>query len=348
MSLARIRITTLYRSPHAGAQKLLAPPLALALALSVLALGAGCGSKTRDIKRANNSGYDTDFARVYSVALNVIRKDYPHLEENATTGVIRTSWHPVRLTSEQANMQSDIPFALRNQAGVNPNNPQAVNQLNNPMTQAQLNRRRNRKIYFIRFRVSVVGGDPWRVSVVGEASEWVDGGVPSPLYGANVPPWLPGRVNGVRRRIYKKLKKYAVPLPSTALADAPAPEPVDTEVDQSNLGDLPAKAIEAVVTALGAAKERDYETLEKVMSPEFTWSLGADPSASQALMMWKADSSILEQLSAVLEAGCAVVQKDAEAVCPRAAAQGSYQGHRARFVKGADGVWRMTSFVSGD
>lgn len=345
MPLARIRITTLHRYSHATGQKL--PAVLSALALVALALTAGCGSKARDTRKANNSGYDTDFANVYSVALDVIRKDYPHLEEDARTGVIKTSWHPVRLTSEQQNMQSDVPFALRNQA-MNPNNPQAVNQLNNPMVQAQLNRRRERKIYFIRFRVAVVGGDPWRVSVVGEASEWADGQVPTPLRGEAVPPWLPGRVNAVRRSIYKKLKKHAVPLPSTALADAPPPEPEVVEVDQSNLGGLPAEALVAVVNTLGAAKERDYKTLEKVMSPAFTWSLGADPSASQALMMWQADSSILEQLVAVLEAGCALVQGDTEALCPRAAARAEYHGYRARFARGDDGVWRMTSFVSGD
>ena len=339
MSLAQIRITTL---AIGGISASILPLLTAFLLAPLTAVQlAGCGASAGEIERARNSGYRTDFATVYSAALNAIRKDYPHLEEDASAGVIKTSWHPVRLATEDDSYSSSQQISGRTQQNT-------VNNLNNPMAQAQQNRRLNRRIYFIRFRIQVVGGDPWRVSVVGEASEWAEGNVPSPLHGANVPPWLAGRVNAMRVRIHKQLARYAVELPSTARKDAPAPEPEVVEVDQSHLGGLPPKAIEIVVTTLGAAKERDYKTLRKVMNPAFTWSLGAEPSASQALMMWQADSSILDRLGEVLEAGCALDASGATAVCPAAAAKSAFQGHRATFARSAGGTWSMTSFVSGE
>lgn len=343
MSLARIRITTMQLGGMFPAT--LPALLAISAIAGTVALGA-CGAKAVDIEAARNSGYETDFARVYGVALQAVRKNYPNLTENASAGIIKTSWHPVRLATQDSTFQSDQPMRNRNQLM----NPQSVQQLNNPMLQAQRNRTRNRKLYFVRFRIQVVGGDPWRVSVVGEASEWAEGNVPSPLYGANVPPWLAGRVNAVRVAIHKKLARYAVELPSTAIADAPPPEPQAVEVDQSHLGSLPPPAMKAVVDALGAAKERDYKELKKSMQPDFTWSLGADPSASQALMMWRADSSILARMTAALEAGCALVESGSAAVCPAIAARADagYQGYRARFVKGAKGAWKMASFIEGE
>ena len=353
MSLAQIRITTpgpvgmlasMFAGRFAGRFAGILPLLSALLVTPVVIFAlSGCGASANEIQTARNSGYETEFATVYSAALSAVQKDYPHLDENASAGVIKTSWHPVRLATEDDTYSSSQQIGNRNQVNT-------ANSLNNPMVQVQQNRRRNRRIYFVRFRVSVVGGDPWRVSVVGEASEWAEGNVPSPLHGANVPPWLAGRVNALRVRIHKKLAKYAVALPSTARKDAPPPEPEIVEVDQSHLGSLPPKAVEAVVTILGAAKERDYKTLEKAMNPAFTWSLGADPNASQALMMWQADSSILDRLIEVLEAGCALETSGDIAVCPSAVAtaQSAYEGYRARFAKNADGTWSMTSFVGGN
>lgn len=337
MSLARIRITT--------------PGLArifwavILLPLCVLA-PFGCGASASDVQAARNSGYDTEFVRIYDVALAEVRKQYPNLVEDVTSGVIKTAWHPVRLTTEGDLNQADQPIgnrALRPGVG-----NQGVAALNNPMTQAQIRRRQNRKIFFVRFTVAVVGGNPWRVRVDGQASEWAEGNVPSPLHGANVPAWLSGRVNSLRVRIHKKLKKYAVALPSTAVVDAKPPEPTeDVEIDQSHLGSLPPNALKAVVETLGAAKERDYKALRKVMANAFTWSLGAEPNAEQAIMIWQADSSILEAMSVILEAGCAVAESSDEARCPSQVADG-YQGYRATFAKGKDGTWRMTAFVSGN
>ena len=80
------------------------------------------------------------------------------------------------------------------------------------------------------------------------------------------------------------------------------------------------------------------------MHTEFSWSLGAPPSAEQALIMWQADSSLLDRLVAVLEAGCAVETADKRVACPDGAA---LDGYRAVFENGAGG-WKMTSFARAD
>ena len=294
-------------------------------------LPTGCAASASTVKKARNSGYDADFTVVYDVALATVRKDYPHLVENATTGVIKTSWHPIRgINAADDPNQTSRPFAQ------------------DPLISKQ--RAAVPKVYFIRFSIYVVGGKPWRVRVDGQAAEWEVGGAqPSPLYGANVPPWLDGRVNNMRVKIHKQLKKYAVPLKETTAVKKAPPKEVDIEVDQTHLGQLPPLALEAVVAALTAAKERKYDALRKVMRDDFTWSLGAEPNADQAVMMWQADSSVLTSLIDVLEAGCALDDSKAKALCPlEYRGQPDYLGYRAVFQQDAEGNWAMSFFVRGD
>ena len=54
------------------------------------------------------------------------------------------------------------------------------------------------KRFFIRFDVGVIGGRPWRVKVVGHASEWEPGNaMPTELHGPARPHWLEGRTDAL-------------------------------------------------------------------------------------------------------------------------------------------------------
>lgn len=296
-----------------------------------LSVAAGCGASKAQVAQAKSSGYDTSFARVYTEVLAVVRKDYPNLTENASAGVIKTAWHQVRSGSQA----EDPP--KNNQGNAQGGLFQAASA--------------TRKLFFIRFTVRVLGGDPWRVSIVGQASEWDQViGVPSELKGGDEPHWLEGRENGLRVAIYDRLEEYAVTLPDTAktktVATTSAPAPVS---DVSALGDIPPAAASVVGATLSACKSRDFAALAATMRPEFTWSLGAPPSSSNAVMMWQADSNVLGQLVQSIEAGCRTDQDGKRVTCPPAyTEEPGYIGYRAGFEQGPDGAWKMTFFLSGD
>src|SRR5262245_7942720 len=93
----------------------LARPLRLAGALFMrtrllpitFALAAlGCGASEQEIRDAKTSGYQTDFAIVYSEALAATRELYPNLVEDARVGVIKTAWHWVRIAEGGEEQQT--------------------------------------------------------------------------------------------------------------------------------------------------------------------------------------------------------------------------------------------------
>jgi hypothetical protein len=312
-SLARIRITS----------------QALVCCLAALVV-TGCGASKSEIRAARSSGYKIDFAIVYSETLRAVRELYPHVTENASAGVIKTAWHPLYLSTGQAESRS----TQQSDQSMGPN----------PFSTTTLGRTQN----FIRFTVYVVGGDPWRVRVEGQASEWEAGEVPVELKGGDEPHWLKGRTEALQVAIHRRLKKYAVKLENTAeIKDAQRTALPD--VDMTTLGDLRPEVAHVVAATLQAAKARDYRALRALMHAEFTWSLGAPPGADQALAMWQADSSILAQLIAAIEAGCRMDQDGARATCPREYTErGEYLGYRAGFARDAQGTWKMSFFVAGD
>lgn len=310
MKLSRIRITTMALVGHVGLW---------------LALFAGCHASKSEVRAARNSGYDADFAIVYRETLAAVRKHYPQFSENASAGVIRTSWHPIRINTEQADLPS-------------------TQQASRTMGAGQY----GRDMFYIRFDVFVVGGNPWRVRVEGHASEWRRDSVPAEMHGANTPHWLKGRTEALEVEIHRRLKKYAVKLPSTAKVEE-TPEQPAPEVDMSRLGKFPADAAKTMAAVLGAARSRDFQALRRLMSPDFTWNLGAPPSADQALIMWQADTTLLETLAAVIQAGCRTEPGQKRVVCPAEyTGQPGYAGHRAGFEPGPGGQWKMIYFVSGE
>ena len=59
---------------------------------------AACSNK-KDVQAAKHSLYDTDFAVVYSAALEATREIYPNLDDNPGPGKIQTAWHQVQFSN---------------------------------------------------------------------------------------------------------------------------------------------------------------------------------------------------------------------------------------------------------
>src|SRR6185436_20657950 len=84
------------------------------------------------------------------------------------------------------------------------------------------------KRFFIRFDVTVAGGRPWRLKVVGHAAEWEPGAaMPTELHGIARPSWLEGRTDALLFAIYNRLKGHAVRAKEEAVEVADDPKRVD-------------------------------------------------------------------------------------------------------------------------
>lgn len=299
-------------------------------ALVLLLALAACGGAKKELRAAKTSGYQADFAIVYSEVLAAVTELYPHLIENAAAGVIKTKWHPMRMQTGQDSSGA---------AGVDPQTglPASPNPFG---AGAQIDRTR----FFIRFDVIVVGGNPWRIRITGHASKWEVGyAKPAPLEKADEPHWLQGRIDALQVAIHRRLKEHAVPLEILDTAPAKA-EPEDL----SRFAHLPPEAAPVVAGVEAAARKHDLVALRRLMAPEFLWSFGAARSADQAIAAWSADTDNLRALVGVIEAGCQAAAAGDRITCPPQAVDSeAYLGHRASFEAGNDG-WKLTSFVSGD
>jgi hypothetical protein len=301
--------------------------------LAALAMVSGCAASEAEVRDARTSGYSADYAIVYSEVLAAVRELYPHVNENASAGTVKTGWHPVKIRTGTNDLQDNSGQV---------NDPNAPPQLQgNPTFQSGA---LGRKQYFIRFTVAVIGGKPWRVRVEGQASSWdIAGGVPTQLKGAETPAWLEGRTAALQVAIHQRLKKYAVRLKYR--------KPVGPKHDKTDLakyGNVPAGAAQLVSRVHRAAVDRNPEALRTSMIDEFSWSGGSAPSADVAIAMWQADSTLLGELAKVLEAGCRIDDSRTLVTCPPAyTEEPSYRGYRAGF-KVVDGRWRMTFFMNGE
>ncbi len=305
-----------------------ATTLALALALATL-LGAACQNK-QEIRSAQQSIYDADFAIVYSEVLAATRELYPNLDDDAQRGVISTAWHQVQFSTGQDDPRT---VQQRDQAlGIG----QGGNRLQGRDSTAN-------KRLFIRFDVYISGGRPWRVRVVGKASEWEPGNaVPSELRGAATPHWLPGRTDGLTVAIYRRLKKYA------KLSEQPLPaHEEEAPPDLAPYGPIAVPAAEAAAAIVKAIETRDAAALRGLLDAEVVWSLGAPGDADTALAMWQAAPETLAELARQLKAGCRA-DGDAKVSCPPAVSETpGYLGWRVTLeVRGA--AWKLTAFVQGD
>lgn len=279
----------------------------------------------KEVKEARASVYDADFAIVYSATVEAIRELYPSFDENPVTGIIKTAWHQVKYSDPGADDPKSSQIADRAMGAGN----------SSPGGALGYNPSLARKLNFIRFDVNVGGGRPWRVRVVGHASQMVPGNaLPVELRGADAPHWLAGRTDAVIVAIHRRLKKYAIIRADQA--------PVAETVEEIAIGgDIETGARDAAAEVMRALHKRDYAALRGQVADDVVWSLGAAPGADVALAMWQADPTLLAALEGAIEAGCA--SDGAEVMCPATPAPGAV---RVRFGQRA-GAWKLVSFVEG-
>jgi len=292
--------------------------------LSVLTAIAACGNK-KDIRAAKSSAYDTDFAVIYSAALDATRELYPNLDENPRSGAIKTAWHQVAFANTDSEMANQRTMA----AGQGLQNP----------SQGGVPTRLAHKRRFIRFDVMVAGGRPWRVKVVGHASEWDPGmAQPTELQGAARPHWLDGRIDALQLAIYKRVKKFAIPMKE----EAPIERPEDQipKTDPTSIKGVPPGAAVVLAKLRDAVSRREYPTIRALLADDVLWSLGGEPGADTAMAMWQADPELLDVMVRFIAGGCAGTDKRIS--CPGGEPTlGAFQ----LVLEARPEGWRVTSFV---
>jgi hypothetical protein len=297
--------------------------------------GAACSSK-KEVERARKSLYDTDFAVVYSAALEATRDIYPNLDDNPGAGAVKTAWHQVTY----ANNTDDLSQSrtLSTAAG---GNTLAQGQ---GQAGAGMPTRLAYKRFFIRFDVAVTGGRPWRVKITGHASEWEPGAaLPVELRGPAKPHWLDGRTDALTLAIFKRIKKFAVPM-----KEAPAEIRIEDtlpKTDPKAFTNLPPDAAKRLALLKDAVSLREYGNLRAQVFDDVSWSLGGAPGAETAMAMWQADPESLDAMAKVITAGCVPSADGKKVSCPGAApAPGGYQ--LVIELRGAD--WKVSSFVRAE
>lgn len=297
--------------------------------LAAITLATGCTAHKKEVETAKKSLYDADFTVVYSAALDATRETYPNIEDAPGRGAIKTSWHQVTYANNQDDMTN--PQTLANAQGLNAQTSAGGASAGMPTRLAY-------KRYFIRFDITVTGGRPWRLKVVGHASEWEPGAaLPTELHGPARPSWLDGRTDALVYAIYQKIKSYAVPMPENA--------PVDEvkHSDPAAFGAVPPEAGKELAGIKDAIAARDYSALRPHIADDVVWSLGGGAGVDGAMAMWQADPELLDAMSKALAAGCG---GDARKVaCPAGApAAGAYQ----LVLEPRGAAWRISSFVKSE
>lgn len=298
------------------------------VAMVVIATAAACGVSKKEVEEARASVYDAEFATVYTAAVQAVRSLYPEIEENAATGTIKTAWHQVKYTDPGADDPKSVQARDRT-AGVGASSTNTGALGYDPSLA--------RRLRFIRFDVHVSGGRPWRVRVIGSASELEPGNaLPTELRGQAKPHWLPGRTDALIVAIHRKLSRYAKPAP-VLVEEEPEVAP-RAKVD----GDIPDGARTLAQDIVAAIDQRDYGTLRALLAADVMWSQGASPGADGAMAVWQADPSVFAAMKAAAIGGCA--RDGADVVCPGTAASGGWQLRMAE----RGGAWKLAAFVAVD
>lgn len=303
--------------------------------LAIALVAIGCSNK-KEVRAAKSSVYDIDFAVVYSGALAATRELYASLDDNPGAGKIKTSWHQV----SYANTNDDLANQRTVAAGQGMS--QSGTAVSPGAAAAGMPTRLAYKRYFVRFDVSVAGGRPWRVKVVGHASEWDPGNaLPTELFGMARPPWLDGRVEALQVAIYRKIKSYAIPA-----KEEPTEVAKEIELPKTDPGSFKglaapqAKALAAIKDALAL---RDNAALRAQLADDVVWSLGGSPGADTAMAMWQADPETLDAMSRAISGGCGAADK--KVACPAGApALGAWQ----LVLELRGDAWKVTSFVKAE
>jgi len=298
--------------------------------LAAITCATGCPANKKDVEAAKHSLYDADFAVIYSAALEATRESYPNLEDAPGRGAIKTAWHQV----SYANNQDDVS---------NPKSvgtPAAASAGASGQGASAMPTRLAYKRYFIRFDVTIGGGRPWRLKVVGHAAEWEPGAaLPTELHGVARPQWLEGRNDALIAAIFKKVKPFAVPMKDQV---AEGGEEVK-RTDPGAFKDVPPAAAKRLAQLKDALSGRDYGGLRLQLADDITWSLGGGTGADAAMAMWQADPEPLDAMGKALAAGCGGDAK--KVACPAGpAVAGTYQ----LTIEPRGETWRVTSFVRAE
>ncbi len=311
---------------------ILSRTLGLMLALGIALAGAassGCISK-KEVETAKASVYDADFAVVFGAVTESIREVYPNLTETPMKGAIATSWHRVHLAGDSGDVSAQA--SSRAPAGSNPNQ-------NNAFSNDSALKR-----FFIRFDVTVVGGRPWRVRLVGRAAEWEPGNaVPTELRGASRPPWLDSRIDSLLVEIHRKLSKFARERPEDAVESASDADN-GPRSDPKSFAGVPPAAAQALAGLRDEVLRRDWGRLRSRFTPDVVWSLGAEPGVDAAMALWQADPTALDEMQKALDKGCAPA--GADVLCPKEAATPGFAGYRLLLSPRGE-TWKVASFVTG-
>jgi hypothetical protein len=300
------------------------------------ALVSACSNK-KQVEAARHSLYDTDFALVYSQALEATRELYPNIDDSPGTGKISTAWHQVSYASNTDDMSAGRTVAANQ--GVN----SSMSGGGSPAaSSAGMPTRLAYKRYFIRFDVSVLGGRPWRVKIQGHAAEWEPGAaLPVEMLGAAKPAWLDGRNEALLLAIYKRMKAYAVPMKEEVKAE---PEDAFPKTDPKKFAGVPEAAATAIAKLSDTLAKRDYLSLRPLLADDVEWSLGGGNGADAAIAMWQADAQAFEAMAGAIAAGCAK-ETDQKTTCPAGApVAGKYQ----LVLEPRGAAWKVTSFVRAE
>ena len=301
----------------------------------------GCSTKRQTLEEAKTSVYQTNFPTIYSEALEVITENYPNLVENPSKGIIKTAWHP--LSIRNSGHGADAGGVSQTNTGSLPGNNQGLgfggagaagaagagqNTQQNPNN---IEVRDERKNYFVRFEVAIVGRNaPFRVRIHGEASSWQTGQIPTPLRGSNIPTWLGPRVDAMKVEIHKRLKKYAVVLEEKE--EKVVDEPL---VDKKSFAHLGKDAGDFLTKSKSCAMLRDADALKQIMAEDFVWKSNSPGSSTVAAALFEADPERFSQLESALDSQCQKSSDD-EIEC-------SAEKRVASFKKTRDG-WKFSSF----
>jgi len=296
--------------------------------LAAVTCATGCPTSKKEIDAAKHSLYDTDFAVVYGAAVEATREAYPNLEDAPGRGSIKTAWHQVSYANNQDDLANQQTVA--NAQGIG--GPASANP-----AAAGMPTRLAYKRYFVRFDVSVAGGRPWRLKVVGHAAEWEPGAaLPTELHGVARPSWLDGRTDALLYAIHKRVKAYAIPMkePSESTADDVK------KADPLAFKDVSPAAAKRLAELKDVLDRRDYTLLRAQLADDVMWSLGGGTGADAAMAMWQADPELLDAMSKALAAGCGGDVK--KVTCPAGPpAAGIYQ----LSLEPRGDTWRVTAFV---
>lgn len=300
---------------------------------------AACSASKKEVENAQHSQYDADFAVVYQAALEATRALYPNLDDNPGPGKIATAWHQVLFGNNDSD--SDLSPALTMPGAA------AMSTMNGTMSPAAaaggMPTQLASKRYFVRFEIAVIGGRPWRVKVIGHASEWDPGAaMPVEMHGANRPRWLDPRIQQLQVAIYRKIKQYARPA-----RDEDEPKNAEDELpktDPAKFHGVPAGAAKRLADLTDALSRRAYATLRPQLADDVVWSTGGGTGADAAMAIWQADPAQLDAMAAAIAAGCGP-DGAAKVQCPATApAAGSYQ----LVIEPRGAAWLVTSFVKAE